>query len=63
MDVIFCFFDKVSFRVNPEATANQVGIFMSIMLTDQGARPPLDFSPLLSQMTYLFHMLDLSSEP
>ena len=31
---------------------------MSIMLTDQGARPPLDFSLLLSQMTYLFRMLD-----
>ena len=28
------------------------------MLTDQGARPPLDFSLLLSQMTYLFRMLD-----
>ncbi len=35
--MLSCVFDKVCVRVNPEATANQVGIFMSIMLTDQGA--------------------------
>jgi hypothetical protein len=33
----FCFSEKFTFRVNPEATANQVGIYLSIMLTDQGA--------------------------
>jgi hypothetical protein len=32
-----CFSEKFTFRVNPEATANQVGIYLSIMLTDQGA--------------------------
>ena len=31
------FSEKFTFRVNPEATANQVGIYLSIMLTDQGA--------------------------
>ena len=31
------FLKSFTFRVNPEATANQVGIFMTIMLTDQGA--------------------------